>query len=420
MRFGTPRSAALTRRSVAAGLAVMPAALAAAQLPAGEEIRTDIAVIGAGVFGSWIAWHLARAGRGVVLVDAYGPANARASSGGESRVIRADYGGDRLYSDWAARSLPVWQALSQRHDMPLFHRTGVLWMTPQRDERTEASLATLSQLGVRHETLSREALAGRYPQIALDGIGFGLFEPDSGALMARRAVQTVVAEAVAAGARLVTDAAGAPVLHEHGVGIPLAQGGRIEAGHAVYACGPWLPQIFPDIVGQRIRPTRQSVFYFGAPAGDRRFAPPAMPVWADFNAGDIFYGLPDLESRGFKIAHDAHGPDIDPDTMERLPTAREVSEVRAYLARRFPALADAPLVESRVCQYENTSSGDFLIDRHPQSGRVWLAGGGSGHGFKHGPMVGAYVAGQLLERDQPVEPRFALASKAIEAAREVY
>ena len=129
--------------------------------------------------------------------------------------------------------------------------------------------------------------------------------------------------------------------------------------------------------------------------------------------------MPDLESRGFKIALDHHGPPFDPDLGERVPTGEGITAARAYLARRFPALADAPLVEARVCQYENTSNGDFLVDRHPEHENVWLVGGGSGHGFKHGPAMGEHVAARVLGMAAQ-EPRFSLATKATLQNRTVF
>ena len=153
------------------------------------------------------------------------------------------------------------------------------------------------------------------------------------------------------------------------------------------------------------------------PSGDDRFLPKRMPAWIDFN--ELVYGIPDLDNRGFKIAIDAHGPPFDPDTGDRIVSPDSVSAVRAYLTRRMPLLANAPVTETRVCQYENTSNGDFLIDRHPAFQNVWLVGGGSGHGFKHGPAVGELVTA-LISGDAKVEPRFALASKEKVQQRSVY
>jgi glycine/D-amino acid oxidase-like deaminating enzyme len=173
------------------------------------------------------------------------------------------------------------------------------------------------------------------------------------------------------------------------------------------------------VIGPKVEPTRQEVFFFAPPAGDRRFTAGAMPGWADFNGGDIFYGFPDLESRGCKFAHDAHGVEVDPDTQSRRPTEAALAEIIAYRDRRFPLLKGAPLTEARVCQYENSSNGDFLIDLHPDWHNVLLLGGGSGHGFKHGPEVGRYAAARLIGSAKP-EPRFSLATKAETHHREVH
>ena len=129
--------------------------------------------------------------------------------------------------------------------------------------------------------------------------------------------------------------------------------------------------------------------------------------------------MPEIEARGLKLARDAHGERVDPDTQSRLVSPVGVEWARSFVARRFPALADALIVETRVCQYENTSNGDFLIDRHPELSNVWLAGGGSGHGFKHGPAFGEYLAGQMSGQRAP-EPRFSLASKATQQQRAVF
>jgi glycine/D-amino acid oxidase-like deaminating enzyme len=199
----------------------------------------------------------------------------------------------------------------------------------------------------------------------------------------------------------------------------LANGEEIAAAAFVFACGAWLPKLFPSLLGKRIYPTRQEVLFFAPPAGDQRFSPPHLPVWIEFIDPRGPYGFPDIEGRGFKLAFDRHGPAFDPDSGDRLIGAESVAAARAYLADRFPALRDAPLAESRVCQYENTANGDFLIDRHPDFSNVWLAGGGSGHGFKHGPAVGEYVAMCILDGGVP-EVRFSLASKGEMQNRTVY
>jgi glycine/D-amino acid oxidase-like deaminating enzyme len=234
--------------------------------------------------------------------------------------------------------------------------------------------------------------------------------------MARRSVQMLVHEMVECGMDLVTDPVVPPSTKSRMESVQTAGGQTISAGAFVFACGPWLPKIFPDELGRRIFPTRQEIFFFGVPAGERRFAIPAMPCWLD--AGDL-YGIPDLENRGLKIGCDVHGPAIDPDSADRLIPEESLAAMRKRLRERFPAMKGAPLLESRVCQYENSSNGDFLLDKHPSIDGVWLAGGGSGHGFKHGPAVGEYLVGRILGT-QAAEPRFSFAGKGTAQERSVY
>jgi sarcosine oxidase len=382
-----------------------------------SRIDTHIIVVGAGCFGAWIAYCLARSGHAVTLVDAYGPGNSRASSGGETRVIRIGYGAEEIYTRWAWRSLALWKALLERANPTLFHETGVLWMSRDEDTLTTSTLGTLERVGVPHERLSREQLESRWPQIDFGTITWAIHEPLSGVLMARRAVEAVVHEAEREGARYVAAAAWPPAIGCGRFEAVTTQSGETMGAHTfVFACGAWLPRLFPDLLGDRIFATRQEVLYFGPLAGDRRFGPPEMPAWIDF--GEEMYGIPDIEGRGFKIALDRHGPPFDPDCGDRV-AGQTFDAVRAYLGRRFPALRDAPLVAAVVCQYENSCNGDFLIDRHPEHENVWLVGGGSGHGFKHGPAVGEYVA-RLVAEGGDVDERFVLATKAKRRERSIY
>ncbi len=377
----------------------------------------DVAVIGAGVFGAWTAWHLAKRGQRVALVEAYGPAHSRASSGGETRIIRMGYGADELYTQWSQKSLTQWKDFFAVARQPLFLETGVLWMAGDEDARLRQTKATLKRCGVTFEELDRAALEKRYPQIGFEDIKRGIFEPKSGVLMARRAVAAVVEDAVRIGAEYRCAEVLSPTGSGHAHEVATSNGEKIAAGQFVFACGPWLGKVFPDVLGSRIFPSRQEVFFFGIPAGDTRFAPPALPTW--LFQEDLVYGMPDIEGRGLKIAFDEHGERVDPDTQSRIVSPAMTETVRKYVARRFPALSGAPIVETRVCQYENTSNGDFLIDRHPEMENVWFAGGGSGHGFKHGPAAGEYVTGQLLD-GTAAEARFSLSAKMAVQKRTVF
>ena len=387
----------------------------------------DVAVIGAGVFGAWTAYQLQRAGKSVVLLEAYGPGNGRSSSGDESRIMRMGYGADEIYTRSAMRSLQLWQDLFDRVKEPLFHQTGVLWLAHEDDRYPLETAETLGKLGIAFEKLTTNEVTSRYFQIRLAGISWAMLEPNSGVLSARRAVEAVVNEAIRNGVEYFQEAVTrVPRIRSQDAriggqklnSVSTASGQHFSAANYVFACGPWLPRIFPDLLADRIRPTRQEVFYFGTPAGSRDFTAPSLPTWIDFK--DEAYGLPDMNGHGVKIAIDRHGPAFDPESGDRTPTGEGLAEVRGYLARRLPALTDAPITDARVCQYENTSNGDFLIDLHPDWANVWLVGGGSGHGFKHGPAVGEYVAARIEGIQAGIEPRFSLETKRREAQRAVY
>jgi sarcosine oxidase len=379
-----------------------------------------VVVVGAGVFGSWTAHHLQNAGHRVTLVDAWGASHSRASSGGESRLTRAGYGKDAIYTRMATDSLPQWQALSAVSGLPILVQCGVVFFSAVEDDYFRGSIDVHRQLGFPIERMERAAMQSRFPMIDFTGIEVGLYEPRFGALMARRSVQTLVDRFVRSGgeyrlgAALPVQAGGSRL-----EAVKLQSGEGLTADRFVFALGPWLPKIFPDVLGKKIFATRQEVFYFATPAGDKSYVPGAMPGWADFNAGDIFYGFPDLENRGVKFANDKHGALVDPDAQDRRPTQAAIDEIVAFRDRRFPGLRGAQLIGSEVCQYENSSNGDFLIDMHPSLSNVLLVGGGSGHGFKHGPEVGRYAAARLFDGVK-AEPKFSLATKGETQNREVH
>lgn len=408
---------AVSRRRVLGGLTIAGALAGASATPATARTRGqppstgwDTIVIGAGVFGAWTAWTLQRRGQKVLLLDAWGPAHTRASSGGETRLIRTEYAGNALYTRWAWDSLAAWRDLSARHDSPIFHQTGALYLYPQDQPGIDASIAIQRDLSIPIDKLDAATMARRWPQIDFTGIAVGVMQPTMGALMARRSVQALVEEFAAAGGTYRQIAVDPPRSEGAALASITGRGGdALRATHFVFACGPWLPKLFPQVVGARVVPTRQDVFFFAPDAGDARFHHANLPAWVDVSSPDLHYGFPDIEARGFKIALDRHGPSFDPDGFDRRITDAALADVRTYLARRFPALATRPLAEARVCQYENSDNGHLLIDRHPAWSNCWIVGGGSGHGFKHGPALGRYVADLVLETGA-AEPAFALAA----------
>lgn len=319
-------------------------------------------------------------GADVTLVDAWGPGHSRASSGGETRVIRAVYGKDRIYVELVKRAYELWAALDSSVDEPIYVETGALWMHRGDDAYVKSSLPVLLDLGFPLEQLELDDAKKRYPQIRFDGVRSVWLEHRAGALSARRACAIVRDEFVNAGGVYRTENFAPDAKHDYDA--------------VVFACGPWLGKLFPEMIGDRVRPTRQEVYYFGTPRGSEQYKPGRMPIWIDFGER-IVYGIPDTHNRGFKLADDTRGDVIDPTTADRRPTASGIANARRLLAERFPELANAPLVHSEVCQYENSPDGHLFLDKHPSMKNVWIAGGGSGHGYKLAPAVGELLANAI-------------------------
>jgi sarcosine oxidase len=413
----------ISRRSLLRGLAATTAASAALGSAAGRGVAGEpsggaaraaalvspvsVAVVGAGAFGAFTALALRRMGARVTLLDAWGPGNARASSGGETRVLRAVYA-DRIYVELAARAFDRWAELERLTGRRFLHPTGALWMVADDSDFVARAAENLRAIGFPFARLETGEAARRYPQIRWDGVRWALWEERAGFLLARQACAAAVDALVAAGGeyRLARVEPGG-VAGGRMDALRAGDGSRVTADAYVFACGPWLGELFPAVLGPRIRPTRQEVFFFGTPAGDARFEPPAMPIWIE--AGErLMYGIPGNERRGFKVADDTRGPAFDPTSGRRTVSEEALAGARALLRRRFPALAEAPLVETRVCQYENSPDQNFILDRHPEAANAWLVGGGSGHGFKFAPAWGEQVAETVLGRRAP-EPFFCLA-----------
>jgi glycine/D-amino acid oxidase-like deaminating enzyme len=276
------------------------------------------------------------------------------------------------------------------------------------DAWERASKKSLKDAGIRYETLSLHEMKKRWPQINFEGIDWGLYEPKSGYLTARTSCQAVVEGFAAEGGEYIPAAVHAEGL-ESGAkdGIRLTDGSRVQADRYVFACGPWMGRLFPKTLGGRIRATQQDVFFFGVPAGDARFHEMQLPVWAD-HRGRFLYGIPGHGGRAFKIADDTRGPAFDPTSGERVASVERSRLAREYMEFRFPGMRGAPLIKGRVCQYEQTADSHFILDRHPADERIWLLGGGSGHGFKHGPALGE-MAACLVMRDEEAAPVWRLA-----------
>jgi sarcosine oxidase len=375
-----------------------------------------VIVVGAGVMGAWTALWLRRRGHDVTLVDRHGPGNRLGSSGDVSRITRSSHGSDRHYPVWQRRALGQWRELERHAGERLFVQAGVVWLASDAQTFEGESLEVLTDIGIPVERWSNDELATRVPVMNPDGVPWALFEPEAGALLALPGVRATIAAFEASGGEVVVGRVEPPPTTGAALErVTLDDGQALEAEAFVFACGPWLPDLFPAELGDLIVPHRQDVMHFAVPQGDARYGPDSMPVWIDFERS--FYGFPALDGLSLKACPDWLGPVERCDDSARACADATIEASRAILRTRFPAVADQPVVRTWTCFYEVTPDANFVIDRHPSLSNTWIAGGGTGHAFKHGPVIGEYVAALVTGDDAtraalaPPDERFAIRAR---------
>lgn len=395
----------LTRRSILAGSAAIVAGAAAAPaiaqvkaLPGAPAINRnlpDVAVIGAGAFGGWTALTLREAGAKVTLVDAYGAGNPRASSGDESRLLRLSYGDREVYTLWARRAQQLWEERQEEFGRRLFYNNGSLRVLASA-QALAAQRATFDRHKIPYEVLSAEEVAYRWPQVDFTGNDAIFYETTGGVVKAREAMIAVAEVFMQKGG---TSVIGQAALAESRAGATvMVNGEAFPAGAYVFACGPWLPKVFPKLLGDRILTPRREIYYVGSPIDDHRYRWEHLPNISDretYTASDVDYGI--------KVAARLRDVPMDADDGARMPSDFLRAQVEDYVARRMPGLKGQPIVATRVCQTENSDNSHYIVDRHPDYPSIWVAGGGSGHAFKMGPTIGEYVADRVLDRGKLLE-----------------
>jgi sarcosine oxidase len=408
---------------IAATPAVLEASLAERRAPAALARAADVVVIGAGAWGGWTAFHLRELGANVTLVDQYGPGNARATSGDESRGIRSSYGQRELWVRWARQAIERWKRWDEEWSRPLrmqlFFPTGDVILRAQWDPFLDDTKKSWDRLGIRHEQLTADEVKYRWPVIGTDGMTVALFEPDAGVARARRSCEAVAEVFRQKGGSIVIGrAAPGSRAGRRLSDVTLTTGDPLRADAFVFACGPWLPKALPDVMTNRMRAPMGYVFYYGVPPDDPRFTYPNLPSY-NFPGVTGWPALPP-DHRGFRVrGGGGTGPGAgvqDPDLSDRWVDSTGFERQRRFLAQRFPLLEDAPLVQTHACHYEGTVSRNFIVDRHPELDNVWIAGGGNAEGFKMGPVIGEYVAQRVLQlpTDPSLDEQFRLAPGTFE------
>ncbi|MEX2153159.1 MAG: FAD-dependent oxidoreductase [Gemmatimonadaceae bacterium] len=399
----------------------------------------NIVVIGAGAFGGWTALNLQRLGARVTLVDMFGPGNSRSTSGDETRGVRTSYG-DRphgeLWMQWANQAISRWKEWDAEYAKPLkmrvFFPSGDLIMRADWEPFLTQTRTWWQKNGIPHETLPVDEVQKRWPAFQVRDIKAVLYEPNAGIVRARRATEAVAEVFRQEGGRMIIGRVVPPTPGEFdGHTVRLTSGEMITGDAFVFAVGPWLGKTFP-LMQNRMRTPLGTVCYFGTPIGDQRFTHPNMPSW-NFPGTTGWPGLP-VDNRGFRVrggagrggnaggantggstsTRDANSDDAsqagmaDPDFSVRWVEPERLVRPKQFVADRFPALKDAPILQTWACHYESTSSRNFIIDQHPNLRNVWIAGGGNAEAFKMGPVIGEYVAKRVLgdEGDPAIAKQF--------------
>ncbi len=430
--------------------AVVPGAKATRSVRSASA-SSEIVVIGAGGWGSFTAMNLILRGHKVTLVDAFGPGNARSTSGDETRGVRSSYG-DRpglqgeTWTLWARESMKLWTAFDDQWGkefrMNLFHVTGDLIMRTEWDNFQLRTKVWWDKHKIPYSVLNADDVRKAFPVLNIDDITAVLYEPDAGVVRARRAAQAAASVFEKLGGKIVIGRAtpgkvAGGKLQE----ITLDTGASLRADTFVFAVGPWMGKTFPELLGKKTRVPIGQVIYYGTPANDHRFTYPNLPSY-NFPGVTGWAALP-VDNRGFRVRGTERAPgqapgggrtgaaagaptvggvpvaagvagnagggggrggqqqDVppaqqDPDTSDRWVPQASLDGSRRFISHRFPALKDAPVSQTHACHYESTSSGEYIIDTHPDMANVWIVAGGNSEGFKMCPKIGEYASARIL------------------------
>ena len=422
--------------STSAAAAAVPEATAPQVIAGRARASMHVIVVGAGSWGAFTALNLRKAGHKVTLIDQYGAANSRATSGDETRGIRSSYG-DRtitpeLWTSWARKSLTMWREFDAEHAKRFgtryFFTTGDLILREKPEAFTTRTQELWTAQRVKFEVLTADEAMKRWPQIKSDGNGVVLYEPDAGVARARDSVQAAVALGRDAGVTFrLGRATPGPISSGRMDGITLGDGTRLTADAYVFCCGPWMDKVFPVEMKNRMRVPMGHVCYFGPPLGDERYSVPNIPSW---NVPGVtgWASLP-VDSYGFRVRgaiapppppraagadDDAPPPppaqqappdprQQDPDLSSRWSNQERIDGSRRVLEKYFPALTDAPLLATRACHYESSVNRNFIVDHVPGADNAWIAGLGQAEGFKFSIVLGGYIAKRVTgEAGDPV------------------
>jgi sarcosine oxidase len=373
---------------------------------AGMPDHYDVIVLGLGGMGSAAARHLAQRGASVLGLEQFGAAHALGASHGDSRIVRKAYFEHPDYVPLLQRTYELWDELGAATGEQLFIRTGGLMIGAADSAVVAGTFASVARWNLAHEVLDAAQMHQRFPQFRLHADELAVLEANAGYVRPEDAVRAHLDLARRDGAdlRFQTPATGWR-LDGDGVVVDFS-GGQARARSLVLAAGAWTGPL-ADGLDVPLRVVRRVMHFLRPPERPAEFDAARFPVYIFQTApGDVIYGAPVVgdPAAGVKVGFHYRGGAADPNTIDRAVSAAEREEMRTLLAERIPGLAGEH-VDAKVCMYTLTPDEHFVIDLLPGSGgRVAIACGFSGHGFKFTPVVGEVLADLALTgaTEQPI------------------
>ena len=367
-----------------------------------------VIVVGAGINGVTSAIDLKKRGLKVVLIDPGPLPHPLAASTDISKAVRAAYGPDEEYTALAERCIPIWREWNQQFGIDLYHETGVLFVCAAKMQPGDfeyESARVLEKLGHPFERFDAAKFHQRFPAFAADRFHDGFFDPVAGFAESGRVVATLVGYAKSIGVELRERAKFIALDETEDLvrGIILENRQRIEGDAIVIATGAWTPYLLP-FTKKFLRATGHPVFHL-KPSQPELFLPERFPFFGADISTTGYYGFP-LNEGVVKIANHGAGREMSPDSAERLVTAQEEKDLRAFLRSTIPSLANDPIVYTRICMYSDTNDGDFWIAPDPERKNLVIATGDCGHGFKFAPVFGELVADVVEQKTNPLLQKF--------------
>jgi len=361
-------------------------------------VAWDVIIVGAGAMGSAAAYHLAKRGKRVLVLEQFGIGHERGSSHGLTRIIRLAYFEHPSYVPLLRRAFELWRELERASGRVLLHITGSIDAGLPDSRTVRGSLRSCAEHDLPHEVLTAAELRARCPGYALPDDYLAVLQPDGGFLIPEACIEAHIALAKAAGAAVRTGAKVVSLAAIPGGGVVAhTTEEEFEAEQVVVAAGAWLPVLVPALAPV-LRVERQVLAWFDISDRDA-FSPSRFPVFNLDHDGEHWYGFPEFGVPGFKFGcyHHLHEV-VDPDALDRdAVRQRDIDLLRRGVAACFPA-ADGDALMTRVCLFTNTPDEHFILDRFPDAPQIVLASPCSGHGFKFASVVGEIVA-DLVQRD---------------------